>query len=315
MSATELKSGDQIPLLGKSQNLDASFSSTELLQKGLLGLSVVCALISVAAPGLGMGGALALRSVAVLSAGTEWARAEGKGEFALRTLRLGLVLLGLIGVATNQTPLVISSLALDLLFRIVETGRSLRQKDRSQALCEASLLIVNAMALAAMVTGDWRVLTSAAVVSTVVMAGFGAKAFVKARKERSKGSLFEAICYAALSILSAISAVQVATPRAHLEKHLYRVTNDDPFHRLLRVYDKNSQVFRHVYPGQTVEFTIDPRTEFVYYHYWNDVSRSLYPAQILYEPIYLPHSQFAWVPVGGPALCLDGSKNKNRTQF
>jgi len=226
------------------------------MQRALLVGAIACAIISLI-PSLGWVGAISLRSVSCTMVGIQilhsLKKSEGKGCILLQIVRLASVALGLVGVAMHLNILVITSIALDILFQAAEAGRGTHQKDLYKSLSHASFILVDSFAMIGMLTGGWQFIVVAAALNSAVMFAFAAKTIVMGVINRDATAAFDAACYIALGGIGIASAVRTAELYTMSYKHHYQVTNSGE--KTLVLTNCNGKVIKQIAPGETVEFT------------------------------------------------------------
>jgi len=228
------------------------------IQIALLATSVICGVLSLI-PGVGFYGSLVLRSVVVIGAGVAcvdgWKKNGIKG-FAFQLLRVAFVAIGLAGVAFHQKIFVLTALAGDIAFQNVEALCGLRQKDLVKALSHFAIMIINAFAIAAFVTGMWEYLVTASAISTVTMAGFCVKSAIQAYKKKDWTLAFEAICYGALTVTGMAGTISSsALYNSRVTNYHYTFKNNE--NASVTLYDNQGHVIAVIKPGDTISFSLD----------------------------------------------------------
>jgi len=188
--------------------------------------------------------------------------------------RIGLVVLGLVAIAT-ATPLFLAvSLAGDMAIQVVEIGRALREGNGLKALIHFSILLIDTLALSAILVGSWKLMIAAASFSTLTM-------LIVSGIALSKGEKLETVCYLGLAALGLASAVNIGTSVKQLqlsdarwkgntsktygyvtydpycnEPHYHLVTINTYYWRVTNDHDYGVVVNGHeLAPGQTGEFS------------------------------------------------------------
>lgn len=234
-------------------------SSTRTIQRGLLGLSVACATLSLIPP-LRFAGSLALRSVAFISSTTicsdRWAKDDGMSRF-LKIVKIATVGLGLAAVVAASPLLIVASLVADIGIQTFEMIKALYKGEWSKALAHASILVIDTLTLAAAVTGAWQLLVAASAVSAAAMLAIGV--FV-ASHAKNRGDGFEAASYMALACLGVVSAISASEIRSTYKTNAYfsikNTSKDD-----MNIYSCKGQI-TSIKPDETASFHI-PNNETV----------------------------------------------------
>ncbi|MCH9626631.1 MAG: hypothetical protein S4CHLAM2_02570 [Chlamydiales bacterium] len=302
------------------QQLKPTFASQKLknlpiehIQRALLVAAVACAILSLI-PNVGWVGALTLRSfscgVVSLHLLHGLKNKQGKGVLLLQIMRLTSVALGLAGVATHLNLLVITSLALGIMVQCGEAGRGSLQKDPYKALTHMSFVLLDAFALAAMVTGGWQYMVTAAVLNSVVMFAFATKAIVVGVMKRDVNAAFDAACYISLGAIGIASAVRTAEIIGQKPTQYHYTFRSSRYNCTL--YDKHGNIVAKAKIFEPVSFSLDPRDTYdrggvlVDYQYGNYVTG---PSHIEGVPIMIQRamtsSEFPTLPVGSAALATE----------
>lgn len=241
---------DNIP----QQHVDNLPQTPPVLQKGLLLLSVAFGALSLIPP-FRFAGSLATRSVAFLSTSSlscdSWSKSNALGRLMSCT-KLAAVTVGLVGVAVGSPLLVIASLAADLGIQTINAASNLYKGNVGKSLINQSMMVINALALSAMIVGSWPLMVAAAAISAVAMAAIAIKVAVEAK---DKGDAFEAICYGALAVLGAASAMSVAERYSYTatKAHFWIKNNRDT---LVTFYGRGGQIVGQVRPGELKELIV-----------------------------------------------------------
>lgn len=186
-------------------------ATADKLQCGLTVCSVVCGILSLIPP-LRVAGNLALRSVSLLSSllycKTSWSQAS-TSEKVQFVAKLAFVVSGIVAVAAASPLLVMASIAADIGIQSMNTIKALYMGDYKKAFVNASILIIDSLMLAAMVTGSWPLITAALSVTALMMT---VMTVISAKNATTKQEVLHAVFYglaAALSIAGAVSISEI----------------------------------------------------------------------------------------------------------
>lgn len=237
---------------------------TQHIQRGLLITAIGCAIISLIPP-LGFWGALSLRSVIVLMAGVQVVHSmktkEGMPTVLLQIVRLASIALGLSGVALHMNPLIIGSIAGEILYQVGETIRGSHEKDPYKALSHASFVILDAFILTGMLTGAWQYIVTAAAISAFMMFVFAGKTITMGIIRKDPNAVIDSICYIALGCIGITSAVRAAKLYYLVETKSHFFYKNETDHTVT-IFDKNGTVIAKVAPGDSVSFNVPAKDHF-----------------------------------------------------
>lgn len=224
------------------------------IQRGLLGLSVVFATLSLLPP-LKFVGSLALRSSSFLSATTicaeKWAKSDLLSKMT-KCAKVAVVALGIAAVAASKSMLLVAALTADIGLQAIEIGKSIYHSDYAKTAIHAGVLAVDAFTLAAALTASWPLMTTAAAISALMLTGATIKAACEAL---TSGDCFEAWCYGTLALLNVISAFKIAEiSRSVAVTSHYKVTNTHEHDLVFK--DAKGNIIITAKPGETVTFEV-----------------------------------------------------------
>lgn len=226
---------------------DLSFESLpkDIVQKGLLVVTTACAALSII-PQFRLAGSLATRSVALL---TSTSLCASEGQFTIANCaKLGAVTLGLIGVAASSPVLIIASLTADLAIQIMNTIKAFREGNTFKGWTHIGITVVNALTLAAVASGAWQVIVTAAAVNAVVM-------FALSLRAGRNGDITGNLCYAALTVLSVWGAIGAAEHSRHTATHAHFTLRNRKDH-VITLYGRRDIVVGQLNPGETKEIVV-----------------------------------------------------------
>lgn len=278
-------------------------------------MTVVCAILSLI-PTLGTIGAISCRSIALITGGVHCIEAwknQGRWGLAVQCARVAFIALGLVGVITQLNILSVASVAGDLLFQMAEAARGLHQKDLYKAFSHMGIILIDTFVLAALLTGGWQYIVTAAAVSTVMMIIFAVGAGIRAGTTQDPAAAFESVCYVALALLGIASSVRAAELSAQrATRYNFTFTNRSKIH--VNVYSRYGELMGRAAPGQTIKFDLDPHATFwengkvecrydgakrVSYYQGNGAN---YVKDIMQRPMNT--QEFPTLPVGGSSLVV-----------
>lgn len=183
-------------------------------QKGLLILTVAFSILSLI-PSLRFVGSMGTRSTALLSTVSLCAL---DGAITPATcIKVSAVALGLIGVATGSPTIIIASLAADLAVQSMSIFKALWQKEYIKTLPHLGVIVIDSLAIAAMVTGLWPIIVTACAVNALVMVGLIAKCASNG-PPRNAMETIDLFCYAALMIIGIAGAVDSSEYTVHSKR-------------------------------------------------------------------------------------------------
>lgn len=238
---------------GAATHLAAALPEKKIIQRGLLVLTVACSAMSLIPP-LRFAGSLVTRSVAFLSTSSLCAYSWSKdNNFGLTSyVKLTAVTLGIIGVATSSSLLIVTSLIADLGLQSFNTLKAVYQGEYGKALMHTGVTVINSLALAAVVTGSWPLMVTAAAVSAAAMLAIAIKVSMNAQ---SSGDAIDVACYSALAVLGAASAVSAAELYSHraTEAHFMMSNNKDC---IITLYGSGGRIVGQLNPGETKEIIV-----------------------------------------------------------
>lgn len=226
----------------------------QTLQKGLLIAIVVCAALSLH-PTFRLVGSLATRSTALLTTSSlcadRWSQETNLGRLAFG-VKILTIATGGVGMAAGSLLLILASLIGDLSYQGFKTAKALYQGAYGKALMHTSVIGINSLVLTALATGSAPLMITAAALSAVAMLAIALKV---GRNANTRGQGVDTICYVALAIIGAASALSVAEIHRYTatEAH-FRVKNEGE--ALLTLYGRKSRVVGEVNPEEAKELIV-----------------------------------------------------------
>jgi hypothetical protein len=224
----------------------------------LLGLTVACGIIALVPP-LRIAGALALRSVSLLSslvACTE--EDQSFSACAMRSTRIGIVSLGIAALVLAAPLFLKISLVADAVLQGAEAVKAFQAGDSSKAILHLGIMLIDLLTVGAIVAGSWQLMVVAASVGIVLMIYMIFLSIYRADEcvSYEKRTYFDAWCYFALAVLGVAGACSVARlPKMFPNKHAhfsYKNENDYEVEILLKERQGGSV---HLRPGESFDRT------------------------------------------------------------
>jgi hypothetical protein len=305
---------DPIPVIAAQEERAPinKYPQVSTVQRGLLVATLVCGILSLVPP-LRFGASLALRSVSLLTSLTACADKEAPQDALscfTRTVRIGVVVLGIAGVAAVSPLLVTVSLIVDVVMQALECVRALEQGDNVKAFVHFSAVVIDVFVLAALITGAWQLMVAAAGLTVLMMMVL--TMYAMARSQEDNGRVFEATLYFLLTAFSIATIIAISEiPKAPVRKaHFFYINKED---NPVTFKDQKGNILAVVQPGKRMELDVTARnvragagigTNTTYHMMmegegWCGDLGSIAAYDILPPPIpALPASQFHTVPVG-----------------
>lgn len=227
----------------------------------LLGAMVVFAYLSVFVPPLKLVGTLSVRALALLDLIT---LGTGNTENATKTARwieklflamkAAAVIIGALGIILALVPLSIAAFSVDIVVQIKGFVKSIQEGRPFMALAHIGFLIIDALALAAIVTGGWQLAVAAASLGATMMMTISivtvVKAFMARKAGEIVGGLFEGICYGLLAGLGIEIAHRCSEIVDKKPTAKFVAKNRDE-EKPMVVTDNKGHVIAEVAPGKT----------------------------------------------------------------
>lgn len=238
----------------------SALPSYSFVQSGLLIVTVALAAIALV-PSLSTGTALALRSVGLVGAGIQLVNHWSQGsavERVSRFVKILILILALAAVATKTPKLATIAFSIGLGISVIDCAHALYKKEKALSLLYLGILVVNAFALTAMLTGSWRYLVTASALTGVVCLGMALfRLFPKINSDSvTKYDTIDFICTLALAFLvglgSSLRAAEITT-NLPTTSH-FSVKNE--YDSTMELYDARGQHLQTLQRGQSVSFAL-----------------------------------------------------------
>ena len=225
------------------------------IQRCLLIATVGFAIVS-AIPPLRLIGALGMRSISLLSAVTSCAEQENVKDWrncALRSAKIGVIALGLAGVITATPLFIVISIVADMILQIADALKAAstrKAEGYTKACAHLMILAIDAIVLAAILTGMWQVMVAAAAVGVFALI----LAAVASGIEGKLSSLIDCLCYSALSVICFANTCLIGPVESVWENKYERYSYVNKNNHPVDVRTPNGNVV-HLAPGETYEGT------------------------------------------------------------
>lgn len=225
--------------------------SIKTVQRGLLASSAAMSIISLI-PSMRFGGALASRSVVLLSAALNCVKTSQTSllENAKRYAKVGIAALGLAAVAAASPMLLAASLVSDIGVQMIDLIKSVKADSPGKIAAHVSMIVIDALALGAVVVGSWKLMVAAAAVNAVALFGFMVSAM-----DLDDGSPLEVFSYMSLMFANCISAYEIApVTKTYNTNSTFSVNN--PSGQPIKLYDKHGTLIATAQPGETLSLDV-----------------------------------------------------------
>lgn len=259
MPVSYTKNGSQHPLIKQwieAAKGPAHNTTAKVLHRLILVAIIIFGIIS-RLPALGFIGALGVKALAILDLVALSPSPSKKNWKTILSIcgKIVGVALGILGLVLALVPLSIAAFGVDLAYQII--GLYQDRSDPGLIALHIGFIIVDTLALAAVITGGWQLAVAAASISAVVMLGVALYTAVKCcvTKADVSGSIFDTICYIALAGLCLANAITSAKITNHHKKSKFQYHNDSQEDQVIET--KNGKVLGVVHPGESKEFSID----------------------------------------------------------
>lgn len=297
------------------------FANVQNFRTALLIVTVAAAALTLI-PHMGMPASLGLRSLALISGGTvvfhNWSQKSNydRASNLAKLIPIALVLISTVSGLPYMTPIAFGA---TLLISSGDFIRNCRNEKGAKAAIHALFLIVNAFALAAILSHSWPVLVTASSVGIVAMLATAITVFASAK---SKREVIDGFCYLALAGVSLGGAIRFAEFN-HLETDRYdfKVTNENNFP--IKVYDTHGNVVATLNPYETAHFSL-AHDDALFGHWFAHgpdgchgeyacvrvegpglrdwIPYSSYHDKTVIDKAALPSSEFQYTPIGQTAF-------------
>ena len=186
--------------------------TTLAIHRILLGAMTVFAYLSVCLPALKLGGTLAVKTLNLIDSAVVFNKAEKERwkEWLSLAFKVTVVVLAVVGVILASIPLFIAGFAVDIASQLKNIYIHASEKNVWKVALDFGLLLIDTLALAAIITGGWQLAVAAASLGGVLMSIVTIYTFAQAYVHKDGGAFFEAFCYGALTALGFMVAHQCA---------------------------------------------------------------------------------------------------------
>ncbi len=205
--------------------VDLKLPVKETAQRGLLVTATALSILSVIPP-FRLAASTAARAIALISLAISCTDDISKTSLLMRIAKCAIPVLGIAALALTSPIVIVASIAADVGIQTIETLKALYNRDWNKASLHFNILVIDSLALAAVVTGGWQLMVAAAAASSCFMLAI----FVKtARNAKSAGDVVDAVCYAAMAgagIASAISAYQITRKYKTITQYPVKIASE-----------------------------------------------------------------------------------------
>lgn len=193
---------------------------------------------------------LSLRAIAFVSASAVCADSWEKESVQNRVLnieRIAIVAMGVLGAATATPVFYVAALSAEVGLKTFELMSALMDRDLERSVIHAGMLVIDALVLAAVVTGAWEVMVTAAAVNAFAMFAMGIK---KLAFSEDPVDAFDFFCYGALGTVSVVTAIETSKLISqHPDSVHVEYKNENKF-GTQGVYDSDKNLVGTVKPGE-----------------------------------------------------------------
>jgi hypothetical protein len=237
-------------------------------------------------------------------------------RITLDVIKLGVVVLGLAGLAAGSPALIIVSLVIETAMQAFSCLKAFfydkNESHISRGLIHLGLFVIGALTLSAVATGGWPLIVAAAAVNTIMMVFISYKIMseIAYNKEtdgsKIAGKIFDGICYLALfgiSYAGAFSSAELNGRR--ITGRTYHVKNETNENMYIAQGDGKQRIT--LAPGQEITFDSNyTRLPF----YYNSTSGHDFDGTLTPETTHdvptrqepIPPNQMGTAPLGGAVL-------------
>lgn len=249
-----------------AKNAQPKQNALNYAQRPLLVAATACTALNFIPP-LRLGASIALRSIALISssltAGSRWSEESFLGKLS-KIGKVAGVAIGLVALTLAMPALMAASLGVDMGVQLFEAGRAIKDGKAGQAFLHLGIAIVDALALAGIVAGSWKLMVAATSINITMMAGAASICFYNGfdrlfnDQENIAGAFIDAMCYVTLMSLGISSAVKQISPETFTEQK-YHFQGKNETDKTMYFYDAKDRVIFVAKPGETYDFKCDPQ--------------------------------------------------------
>lgn len=227
-----------------------SLPEKETVQRGLLVATTATAILA-SIPPFRAAGSLAVRTIAFLSSGLNCVGADSKSSLLASIGKCAVVALGIAAVAFSRPVLFTASLVADIGLQVFQMAKHIYDGENCKAALNLSIIVVDAFALAAVATGSWPFMVTAAAISTCVMFGFFLNAL------GSEANSLDTACYGILAGLGLVNTIAAAKfTKTKPETSKFTVKNDQDPKGTMSLFDKNGKLITTLEPWESKEVVV-----------------------------------------------------------
>jgi hypothetical protein len=233
------------------------------IQSGLLVLTTVAAIIA-SIPPLRLAGSLALRSISLLSSGTNiattWENRKVIGKIA-SIAKVAVVASGIIALVISSPMLMVASITADTAIQLVQLIEALYLKKYNTAWRHAVVIFLNTFSLAAIITGSWQLMVTAIVITSVAMlvvVMIQSHVAIMSNDRFTSSEKISMGCYIILSIVGMVNGATTAKLMDVKCKYSYKIDNKKEYKKPADWFD------RHTPERKIKTFKIEEEESFIY---------------------------------------------------
>jgi hypothetical protein len=231
----------------------------ETCQRMLLVTLVGCSILAMIPP-IRIGAAIAMRSLVLISSLASFTSIDKKNPIsaiAQNVARITIIVLGIAALATASPALLTASLVMDLAMQAFLCIKALYNREYTTAALHFGMVVIDTLAVAALVTGSWQLMVAAGATSIVAMASI-TLAIGFYTKGKDLGSKIDIACYLALTVTGYVGISQmfpkIETREAIRFKLDGDVHGDTNIHH--KYFDTNGNEIASLEAGQTLQIDV-----------------------------------------------------------
>lgn len=159
-------------------------------------------------PSLRVIGALGIRTVSLVSSSLELEHnkgaADGTEKFRLYS-KVAVVAAGILGLILSSPLIILGSLAADSCLHALDVARALAKGDSKKAIIHSAMLLVNALIMAAMITGSGGFMLGAVLVNVALLGFIIYKVYAELQTARNQNLGTDISLYAMMAFAMLVS--------------------------------------------------------------------------------------------------------------
>lgn len=238
---------------------------TKIAEKGLLAVSVACAILSVIPP-FRIIGNLALRVTSIVTGGSSLAL-TWKDSTAIERLllcsKIALAAIGVVGVAIHSPAILTAILIADMAMNIFEGFKAGMEGNIADLFKHFLVFKIEAYLLIGIMTASAPYLLAAAISTAGLMAFFVIASVIKTIIDKDYTNLFDAVAYGILTAVSIMNIKTIATYKH--AKPTTVVSGKNTSNGVWIVYNKEGHEVGRVLPGDDYKFNLGANENKLYF--------------------------------------------------